>query len=196
MQGPFVMKIGGSLIDQVPGISRALLSSPGPALIIPGGGPFANLVRTLNVPDEESHWMAVLGMEQYGWYISSFGISTSPVLQVPGRPTVLLPYALLQNEDPLPHRWDITSDTIAAWVAYRLRLDLVVLKSVDGIMKGNSPIQQVTTPMSCEEVDLGFIRFVLDHGVRTLIMNGRTIERVQALLRGELVEGTRIGTTF
>ena len=50
--------------------------------------------------------------------------------------------------------------------------------------------------MTCEEVDPGFIRFVLDHGVSTLIMNGRTIERVQALLRGEQVEGTRIGTTF
>jgi aspartokinase-like uncharacterized kinase len=196
MQGPFVMKIGGSLIDQVPGITRALLSSPGPVLIIPGGGPFANLVRTLHAPDNESHWMAVLGMEQYGWYIASFGISTSPVLQVPGCPTVLLPYALMQNEDPLPHHWDITSDTIAAWVAYRLGLDLVVLKSVDGIMKGGTPLQQVTAPLTCEEVDPGFIRFVLDHGVRTRIMNGRTIERVQALLRGEQVQGTRIGTTF
>ena len=136
MQGPFVMKIGGSLIDQVPGIARALLSSPCPVLIIPGGGPFANLVRTLHAPDNESHWMAVLGMEQYGWYIASFGISSSPDLQVPERPTVLLPYALMQKEDPLPHHWDITSDTIAAWVAYRLGLDLVILKSVDGIMNG------------------------------------------------------------
>jgi aspartokinase-like uncharacterized kinase len=62
MQGPFVMKIGGSLIDQVPGIARALLSSTGPVLIIPGGGPFTNLVRTLHAADNESHWMAVLGM--------------------------------------------------------------------------------------------------------------------------------------
>ncbi len=190
------MKIGGSLIDQVPGITRALLSSPSPVLIIPGGGPFTNLVRTLHAPENESHWMAVLGMEQYGWYIASFGIGTSPCLQVPLRPTVLLPYALMQKEDPLPHHWDITSDTIAAWVAYRLGLDLVVLKSVDGIMKGGTPLQQVTAPLTCEEVDPGFIRFVLDHGVRTLIINGRRIERVRALLRGGLVEGTRISTTF
>jgi len=196
MLGPCVMKIGGSLIDQVPGITRALLSSPSPVLIIPGGGPFTNLVRTLHAPENESHWMAVLGMEQYGWYIASFGIGTSPGLQVPGHPTVLLPYALMQKEDPLPHNWDITSDTIAAWAAYRLGLDLVVLKSVDGIMKGNIPMKQVTTPMTCGELDPGFIRFVLDHGVKTLIINGRRIERVQALLRGEQVEGTRIGTTF
>lgn len=196
MKGPCVMKIGGSLIDQVPGITRALLSSPCPVLIIPGGGPFTNLVRTLHAPDNESHWMAVLGMEQFGWYIASFGISTSPGLQVPGHPTVLLPYALMKKEDPLPHNWDITSDTIAAWVAYRLGLDLVVLKSVDGIMKGGEHMEQVTMPMTSGELDPGFIRFVLDHGVRTLIINGRRTERVQALLRGERVEGTRIGTTF
>jgi hypothetical protein len=102
----------------------------------------------------------------------------------------------MKKEDPLPHNWDITSDTIAAWVAYRLGLDLVVLKSVDGIMKGGEHMEQVTMPMTSGELDPGFIRFVLDHGVRTLIINGRRTERVQALLRGERVEGTRIGTTF
>ena len=190
------MKIGGSLIDQVPGITRALLASPCPVLVIPGGGPFANLVRTLHAPDNESHWMAVLGMEQYGWYIASFGISASPDLQVPGHPVVLLPYALMRKEDPLPHNWDITSDTIAAWAAHRLGLDLVILKSVDGIMKEGTLLEKVISPLKCEEVDPGFIRFVLHHGVRTLIMNGKKIERFQTLLRGGDVEGTKIGTTF
>ncbi len=196
MQGPFVMKIGGSLIDSVPGISGALMASPCPVLVIPGGGPFANLVRTLHAPDNESHWMAVLGMEQYGWYIASYGINASPDLQVPERPTVLLPYTLMLKEDPLPHHWGITSDTIAAWVAYRLGLDLVILKSVDGIMKGGTLLKQVVSPLTCEEMDPGFISFVLDHGVRTLLINGRTTGRLQALLQGEQVEGTRIGTTF
>ena len=196
MQGPFVVKVGGSLINEVPGITRALRASSNPALIIPGGGPFADLVRTLHAPDHESHWMAVLGMEQYGWYIASFGINASYKLKVPEQPTVFLPYRLMQEEDPLPHNWDITSDTIAAWAAYRLGLDLVILKSVDGIMEAGTLLEQVTRPVTCEEVDPGFIRFVLDHGVRTLIMNGRTIEKFQALLRGDPVEGTRIGTTF
>lgn len=196
MQGPFVMKIGGSLINEVPGIARALLASSCPALVIPGGGPFANLVRTFHAPDNESHWMAVLGMEQYGWYIASHGINTCQDLQVPVHPTILLPYTLMQKEDPLPHSWDVTSDTIAAWVAYRLGFNLVIMKSVEGIMDGGAPLEQVNTPLVCEEVDPCFIQFVLDHQVRTLLMNGGKIERIQALLRGEVVEGTRIGTTF
>lgn len=190
------MKIGGSLINEVPEITRALIALPCPTIIIPGGGPFANLVRSLHAPDNESHWMAVLGMEQYGWYIASHGISTCTKLIIPERPTVLLPYALMQKEDPLPHHWDITSDTIGAWAAHHLGLDLVILKSVDGIMDGDTHLEQITAPLRCDEVDPGFIRFVLDRGVRTLLINGRNIERVHALLRGEHVKGTRIGTTF
>jgi aspartokinase-like uncharacterized kinase len=196
MQGPFVMKIGGSLIDEMPGIIGALLETPVPVLVVPGGGVFADLVRTLHAHDNESHWMAILGMEQYGWYMASFGISTSPDLNVPDHPTIFLPYVLMKQEDPLPHRWDITSDTIAAWAAYRLGLNLVVLKSVDGIMDGCTPIDRINQPIESGEVDPGFIRFVLDHGVRTLIMNGKKLEKFQALLRGDQVEGTRIGTTF
>ena len=190
------MKIGGSLIDQVPGIARALLASPTPVLVIPGGGPFANLVRTLHAPDNESHWMAILGMEQYGWYIASHGIGFSPDLRVPEFPMVFLPYTLMQKEDPLPHHWDITSDTIAAWAAYRLGLDLVILKSVDGITREGNLLERVTMPLVCEEVDPGFIRFVLDNRVRTLLMNGRRIDRVRTLLQEGYVTGTRIGTTF
>ncbi len=196
MKGPFVMKIGGSLVDQVPGIARALLAARSPVLVIPGGGPFANLVRTFHIQDNESHWMAILGMEQYGWYIASHGFGTSPDLKVPWCPTVWLPYVQMQKEDPLPHHWDITSDTIAAWVAYRLGLDLVVLKSVDGIINRGALLEEVTAPKDCEELDPDFTRFVLDHGIKTLIMNGRKIKRLQSLLRGEMVAGTRISTTF
>lgn len=190
------MKIGGSLIGEVPRITRTLLELPCPVLLIPGGGPFADLVRELHAPGNESHWMAILGMEQYGWYIASQGITHSPYPEVPLKPTVLLPYRVMQNEDPLPHTWDITSDTIAAWVAYRLGLDLVILKSVDGIMEGGTFVRQVTIPFPCEEVDPELIRFALAHEVRTLIMNGKKIGPLLSLLRGEPVEGTRIGTTF
>jgi aspartokinase-like uncharacterized kinase len=63
-------------------------------------------------------------------------------------------------------------------------------------MKGDTLREQVTTPVVCDEVDPGFVRFVLQHGVRTLIINGKKKETFQAFLRGEQVEGTRIGTTF
>ena len=51
-----------------------------------------------------------------------------------GRVPVLLPAALLAQADPLPHSWQVTSNSIAAWVAGALPAPLLVLlKDVDGL---------------------------------------------------------------
>ncbi len=40
---------------------------------------------------------------------------------------VLAPYRWLRARDPLPHSWDVTSDSIAAWVAAELEARRLVL---------------------------------------------------------------------
>ena len=35
----------------------------------------------------------------------------------PGRVPVLAPSRWLRDADPLPHSWDVTSDSLAAWIA-------------------------------------------------------------------------------
>jgi aspartokinase-like uncharacterized kinase len=69
--------------------------------------------------------MAVLAMDQYAHLIASRlrraalvsdaeGISAALAAeQVP----VLAPFSWLRREDGLPHSWEVTSDSIAAWVA-------------------------------------------------------------------------------
>ncbi len=53
----------------------------------------------------------------------------------PGRLNVLAPSAWLLGADPLPHSWDVTSDSIAAWVARALRVRrLMLVKDVDGFL--------------------------------------------------------------
>jgi len=94
------------------------------------------------------------------------------------------------------HSWDITSDSIAAWIADLLELDLLLLKSVDGIMDNGSLVKQINIPVKTEVVDPFFIPFVLEKEVRTTIINGSCIDRVKKFLRRETVSGTRIGTTF
>ena len=84
----------------------------------------------------------------------------------------------------LPHTWDVTSDTIAAWVAATLGLDLLLLKSVDGIFINGILQQQVTRPVDTDVVDPFFIPFVLKSTVKTTIINGSDPERVEKYSEG------------
>ncbi len=90
----------------------------------------------------------------------------------------------------------MTSDTIAAWVAGTLHLDLLLLKSVDGISINGTLQEQVTRPVESDIVDPFFIPFVIKNTVKTTIINGSQPDRVEKYLKGELVPRTEIGTTF
>ena len=193
---PLIVKVGGSLYNQIPNLVPVLNESKRPLLIIPGGGPFADTVRQCNVDNETAHWMAVAAMEQYGWFISSFGILTTDRIAVFQETTVFLPYRCLILADVLPHTWEVTSDTIAAWVAGTLGLDLLVLKSVDGIYINGILQQKVTGPVDSAVVDPFFIPFVIKNAVKTTIINGSHPTRVEDYLKGDRVPGTEIGTTF
>jgi 5-(aminomethyl)-3-furanmethanol phosphate kinase len=193
---PIVVKLGGSLLRQVPDLVPVLLASGRPLFIVPGGGIFADAVRKSRVEGNSAHWMAIASMDQYGWFIASRGIMTTAFLQTPDRPVVFLPYCSLRQHDPLPHSWDITSDSIAAWVADFLGLDLLLLKSVDGVLQNGKLIEQIEIPVKTAVIDPFFIPFVLEKKVKTIIINGSRVNRIEKFLRGESVSGTRIGTTF
>jgi aspartokinase-like uncharacterized kinase len=193
---PLIVKVGGSLYNQIPDLIPVIKASKRPLFLIPGGGPFAELVRRLQVDNDTAHWMAVSAMEQYGLFIASFGISTTDFIITPLTTTVFLPYRNLRLTDPLPHTWDVTSDSIAAWVAHTLHLDLLLLKSVDGIFINGIFQVQVTRPVETDVIDPFFIPFVVQNSVRATIINGTKPERVEKYLKGDLVPHTDIGTTF
>jgi len=78
-------------------------------------------------------------------------------------------------------------------VAHVLGLDLIVLKSVDGIFERGKLKERVTGIMGTKVVDPCFISFVLGNKVKTTIMNGKVPERLDSFLRGYPVTGTTIG---
>lgn len=195
-QPPLVVKLGGSLRGKVPELAATLRKSPRPLLIVPGGGIYADAVRRARAGEDPAHWMAVVAMDQYGWNIVSQGIGATSFLQVPDRPLVFLPYCIMRKCDPLPHTWDVTSDSIAAWVAAVLGSDLLLLKSVDGIFKNGRLVNRVNGVIESDIVDPFFIPFVLEKRIRTTIINGSCPSHVEKFLKGDRVPGTRIGTTF
>lgn len=193
LRPPLVLKIGGSLQDHAEMICSLLLEHDFPVLIVPGGGIYADQVRRSRVEGSIAHWMAVAAMEQFGWYLSSFGIPPTVTLHVPSHPVVFLPYRQLCVLDPVPHRWEVTSDTIAAWCAHFLKIPLVLLKSVDGIHSGGTFHHSILTPLHTRDVDPCFIPFVLDHAIPTRIVSGRYPDRILAVLTGKPTTGTTIG---
>lgn len=197
LTSPLVVKVGGSLFDRVARLLEIFQEVGRRVLIVPGGGKFADLVRRLDVSDTPGHWMAIAGMEQFGWYIASHDVPAAPAIALPAGVTVLLPYCALRATDPLPHSWDVTSDTIAARVAADLSLDLLLLKSVDGIHHRRRLLSRVEDPsLTCDEVDPLFIPFVFEHGIRARVINGRHDDRVRDALREEVVTGTLIDPRF
>ena len=113
-------------------------------LIVPGGGSFADAVRAIDarvgLSDDTAHWMAIRAMDQYANVIADrmpgcVLVSDLPEIEAAltaGRIPVLMPYRWLRDADPLPHSWDVTSDSISAWVAGALGAGRLVLVKPSG----------------------------------------------------------------
>lgn len=196
MHPPFVLKLGGSLEHSARAIIDLLREQLPPILVVPGGGRYAEEVRRAKLPDEVSHWMAIAAMDMFGWQLSSFGLDVTGNLEVPQKPVIFLPYLTIKAIDPLPHSWDITSDTIAAWTAQQLGLGLVVAKSVDGIKDRGKLMEVIRSEIDTSVVDPCFIRYVLSHDITTFVVNGKRPERIRTLLAGGKPLGTNIGATL
>jgi 5-(aminomethyl)-3-furanmethanol phosphate kinase len=141
-----VVKLGGSLAQS--GELRtwlAVLASAGAgrAVVVPGGGKFADAVRDAQreqgFDDVSAHRMALLAMEQYGLMLTGM----EPVLVAAGdsqaiaralqeeRVPVWMPSAMALGCADIPATWEATSDSLAAWLARALGASrLIVVKSV------------------------------------------------------------------
>lgn len=150
MSRPVVIKIGGSLAGQ-PAVLRevaatvARLATRTPLVIIPGGGPFADAVRTVDeqfdLPSSAAHWMAILGMDQYAHLLAALIPGGAVVTDQNGIAAarrqslvpVLAPSRWLSAADELPHSWEVTSDSLAAYLMMFLGAErLLLVKAVEG----------------------------------------------------------------
>ena len=142
-----VVKVGGSLYD-LPDLGARLRgwlrSAPAPTLLFPGGGAAADVVRGLDrihaLGDDAAHWLAIRSLSLNAHFLARL-LGDTPVVddltEAPGPATAVVdPYAFHARDaadpDHLPHRWDVTSDSLALRMACVLRVpQLVLLKSCD-----------------------------------------------------------------
>jgi 5-(aminomethyl)-3-furanmethanol phosphate kinase len=179
-----VLKIGGSLIAVSKDLIGYLIEARINALIVPGGGPFADTVRryAAHLDETAAHWMAVLAMNQYGFYLAAPELEVvEDINTIKKGISILLPFRTLYENDPLPHSWIATSDSIAGWVAHQLNANLVVATDVDGIMIANKLVSRIEAPKLREEtcVDAFLPRLLDMHNLDCTIVNGLHFDRVR-----------------
>jgi 5-(aminomethyl)-3-furanmethanol phosphate kinase len=207
-----VIKVGGSLAaypEKLRQLCQKLsnLSKKHSFLIVPGGGEFADTVRVLDrrfgLSSEAAHKMAVLGMDQYGLLLADLTPNSVTINNLElvngaleqGKLPIILPANLMFIDESLEHSWDVTSDSIACYLAVKLHASMVVLvKDVDGIYAADpkkNPHVQLIENLSAAEllglskqgcVDRTLVKLLKQYTVDCYIVNGLFPERLESVL--------------
>jgi aspartokinase-like uncharacterized kinase len=143
-----VVKVGGSLYD-LPDLQYRLCGwlkdrTHERLLLVPGGGPTADVVRRLDethgLGEEKAHWLALRALSLNAAFLASL-LPACVLVDHPGRAaatvSILDAFAFAELDERqypaqcLPHTWSVTSDAVAgraAVVGGAARL--ILLKSV------------------------------------------------------------------
>jgi 5-(aminomethyl)-3-furanmethanol phosphate kinase len=139
-RGLAIVKLGGShatgphLKDWL----TAIAAEAGAIAIVPGGGAFADAVRSaqasMGFDDPAAHALALMAMAQFGRALQSLNpalrlaASRAAILRAlkDGKVPVWSPEAMARAA-ALPETWDLTSDSLSAWLAGALGAGSLVL---------------------------------------------------------------------
>jgi aspartokinase-like uncharacterized kinase len=217
-----VVKMGGSLAEDPEALrvlcnKLSLLAKKYTIVIVPGGGKFADVARDFDqrfaLSRDISHKMAILGMDQLGLLLSDLTpgsrvfqelVNAKRIMKA-GELPIFLPSRLMFEENPLENSWDVTSDSIAAYVTIQLCAAKVILVTdVDGIFtedpKKNSDAKLMMSVTAKQLLKLnrrtsvdGFLPNLLSKTrIDCYVVNGKHPERVEAILCGRETICTRV----
>ncbi|MBR5953925.1 MAG: delta 1-pyrroline-5-carboxylate synthetase [Methanobrevibacter sp.] len=198
-----VVKIGGSLFpDYAIDLAKKLKDTN--SLIILGGGEFANLIRKYdsvhNFSPEVTHFTAIDCMDIISKLVNdkvdsaklAFSIDDAVKISDEGFTPIFVVSDFLKEEDPFECSWDVTSDSIAAYVAHILNAKLFIVTDVNGIYTqdpkepGSIFISKIdaTILLTFQEssIDAMLPSLLLRFGTNCYVVNGKFPERVLSLI--------------
>ena len=138
----WVVKLGGSLLgspELVKWLEVLTRHGDGKIVIVPGGGIFADAVRESqklsNSSDAVAHKMAVMAMDQYAVLMTGLNpalVTAESELEIAERSwqhraIVWMPSKMVCADEAIPANWQVTSDSLAAWLASRLNAQQLIL---------------------------------------------------------------------
>ena len=197
-----IVKLGGSLAytPHTAAWLEALAAWGGPLILVPGGGPFADCVRTaqaaMGFNDKAAHRMALNAMAQFGIalaaYSDAFTLAASrdeldSALSV-GEIPVWLPEKMVLGASDVPACWEATSDSLAAWLAWTYGARrLLLIKASD-----------LATPGSARDlaadniVDPLFPRFVAQSDAEVWLAGPASLAGAASILQRGGIPGIRV----
>lgn len=198
-----VVKIGGSLFPEY-AIELADQLKNTDSLIVLGGGEFANLIRKYNdeqaFSEEVNHWTAIDCMDIIAKLVNdkvdstklAYSIEDANDISDNGFTPIFVVSKFLRYEDPFECSWDVTSDSIAAYVSHLLNANLLIVTNVNGIYTqepkepGSTFISKIdaTTLLTFQEssIDVMLPSLLLEFGTDCYVVNGKYPERVLSLI--------------
>ena len=198
-----VVKIGGSLFPDY-AITLADQLKNTNSLIILGGGEFANLIRKYDskfkFSDETNHWTAIDCMDIIAKLVNDKVKSSKLVYTLDdafkvsseGYTPIFVVSKFLKQDNPFKCSWDVTSDSIAAYIAHLLNAKLLIVTNVNGIYtqdpkeSGSTFISKIDAKklLTFKEssIDAMLPSLLLEFGTICYVVNGKYPERVLALI--------------
>ena len=183
----WVIKIGGSLLG-APELAKWLETivnhCDGHVIIVPGGGLFANSVREAqqitNMSDAVAHQLALLAMDQFGLMLASMNphlVTASTELEIAERGwqhrgIVWLPSKMVLADDTVPKNWQVTSDSLAAWLANKLDAQqLIIVKSTSLLSYQQTAPSALQHLVDDEVIDSQFSQYIAGQLYQTWVLN-------------------------
>ena len=217
-----VIKVGGSLAE-TPEMLRALcvelcqIAKEYAFAVVPGGARFADAVREFDkkytLPPVVSHRMAILAMDQYGLVLSHLipesrcinGFKEVKSIRDDKKVPVFLPSKLMLHDNSLEASWDVTSDSIAAYIAHRLHAKRVILvtdvngvftkdpkKFADAKLMREVSVRELLSYAERTSVDKFLPKYLSKNPIDCYVVNGKHPERIKTVLSGRKTICTRI----
>ena len=151
---PIVVKLGGSLIGspRLPTLLAGLARAGAPYVVVAGGGPLADGVRDLqprlSLSDAACHRMAILAMEQtaiaFADMVPGLVLADSAEAiaraHAQGRTALWQPARMALAARELPESWELTSDSLAAWLAGEIGAARLILVKSAPAPAGSTPV--------------------------------------------------------
>ena len=180
-------------------------------MFVIGGGEFANLIRKydgeIGFSQDITHETAIDSMDILAKllndklafteisYTIEEAISISNLNKIP----IMICSDILKENEPFEHSWNVTSDSIASYIASLFNAKLLIATNVNGIytkdpsLSGAELINEIDVNklLTFDEssIDLMLPTLLIEYGLDCYVVNGEFPERVLSIMGNEMNDG-------